>query len=587
MAEKGEEKSKIISKIFDIKNLFKRLFRSGGAPFHYTATPGMSVEELPVYKILDQKLNFKLVEQLNKLEIDTERKWEGSKGEDVENLKKFYDEILHHYTATRWDDKNIDIGGISDGIGPFTNREMLLKERDYADQGTGATTRETITVNKGGTPITGEFHIPALKPIIYDDGRAGKDASGNDKVVAYEVAFFGQGNNAYWQNLEREIKKICEDVKQLALSGTNDPIIQTNITEHIRFAEEVTTKMAGAVKIFTHDLEEKHRSGLNAITNHYNILQPLLGKVYGFKLTDDKVHYTHTFKIIKPVIWDENGNIIRRLQDVMSGFKSPEEVDYGLDEHGWPLEVGDDTTKFEGRILRKGEVLIDIYKGESDPPGNIRRVRTVPEEFIVDCDPLDMVTWLYCYYDAYRDDLRDARYHKGAITILERIMVELGVRDHPQTMGDIENGRHAVIDMKLNKLPGGGNPGRFATDPQSVKMTIAPRDRLPAFDFRAIDTTALGKTLNKQKTKHLGRIYYYETQNESVQKDAPTITTRGATMYIVHRVIEETKYWEDIEKIWAAIGEKTDGYDIGPNMGVDEKGWGKKFTRHPLKPFRG
>ena len=340
--------------------------------------------------------------------------------------------------------------------------------------------------------------------------------------------------------------------------------------------------------------------------------------MYGLKLEDDKVHYTHTFKIVKPVIRDENGNIIRSLQNGMgSYFKMPEEVDFGLDEHGWPLEVGDGKTKFEGRILRKGEVLVDTYMNdlinleiqskqrqfneEQDPNKRTQlqndiatlrtkihpTIRVVPEEFIVDCDPLEMVTWIYVYYDAYRDDLRDARYHKGAITILERIMTELAVKGHTQTMEDIENGRHAVIDMKLNRLPGGGNPGRFANDPQSVQMTIAPRDRLPAFDLRAIDVTALGKELNKQKTKHLGRIYYYETQNESVQKDAPTITTRGAAMYILHRVIEETKYWEDIEKIWAAIGEKTDGYDIGPNMGVGEKGWGKPFTRHPLKPFRG
>lgn len=620
MAE--EEKKKIISRIFPIKNLFKRILRrilpSEVAKPHYTITPGISVEELPTFKKLDQELKFKVIEQLNQLEIKTERDWEGSKGEDIGNVRKFYDEILHHYTATRWDtNTNTDVGEISDGIGPFTDRNMLLKERDYADLGTGIA-KETIIVNKNGGQITGEFHIPALKPMIYEDGRGGKDASGNDNVVAYNVAFFGQGNNKYWGNLDREIKKICGDVKQAALSGTNDPIIKSNITEHITFAEEVTTDMAAAVKIFTRALEEKHRAGLNAINNHYNTLEPILGKIYGLKLTEDQVHYTHTFKVVKPVIRDGDGNEIARLQNGMgSYFKRPEEVDYGLDEHGWPLEVGDDTTKFDGRILKKGEVLVDIYindwinmeiqnkqrqlNEEQDPDKRTQlqndiaalrtkihpAIRVVPEEFIVDCDPLDIVTWIYVYYDAYRDDLRDGRYHKGAITILERIMTELGVKGHTQTMKDIENGRHARIRMNLNRLPGGGNPGRFATDPQSVEMTIVPRDRLPAFDLRAIDVTALGKELNKKKTKHLGRIYYYETQNESVQKDAPTITTRGAAMYILHRVIEETKYWEDIEKILAAIGEKTDGYDIGPNMGVEEKGWGKKFTRHPLKPFRG
>ena len=171
-------------------------------------------------------------------------------------------------------------------------------------------------------------------------------------------------------------------------------------------------------------------------------------------------------------------------------------------------------------------------------------------------------------------------------------------------MEDIEAGRHAVVEVKLNKLPGGATPGRIPNDPAFVRWKVKPKDRSPAFDLRALRTTVLGKEIDKQLIKHWGRPFYYETQNDQIEryqlKDktlasprGATITTRGAALYMFHRVIEEVKHWggeaerKGVLELFTAIGEQTEGWDIGPNMGEGETGLGKNLTWNPLKPFRG
>jgi len=115
-------------------------------------------------------------------------------------------------------------------------------------------------------------------------------------------------------------------------------------------------------------------------------------------------------------------------------------------------------------------------------------------------------------------------------------------------------------------------------------MKVTTTHILPAFDLRA-----------KGKTRHIGKKYYYELQEHIFRGQSlePTIGTRGAAMYILHRVIEESKYWGgtgDPEKagvveLLQAIGEITDGFDIGPNMGPEFEGWGKDLTNNPFRPL--
>ena len=122
-----------------------------------------------------------------------------------------------------------------------------------------------------------------------------------------------------------------------------------------------------------------------------------------------------------------------------------------MDENGWPLEVGDSETKtlFGNRILEEGEVLLDIY--------NNRPVRKVDPKWITQCDLLDIATWVYCQYDARRDDLRDGRYHKYSLSIMEYLMSELKPLDldifsrSPEFEKDIDlKERHGKVRVKLN-----------------------------------------------------------------------------------------------------------------------------------------
>lgn len=317
-------------------------------------------------------------------------------------------------------------------------------------------------------------------------------------------------------------------------------------------------------------------------------------------LTSEMVHYTHTYKVINvnnrgellnpdgTEAKDANGNPL----SLPGNFRQGNEIAPGLDEHGWPLEVGDGRTLFEGSVIPLGKVVLDFYDGHSPNGGDPRTIPTRYMEYIKDCDLLDVAVWMYVSWDARRDDLRDGRHHE-CITVMDRIMTELGIKGHPQTMERIEAGRQAgdsnrdseKIEMRLNKIA--GNPFRPPSDPDFVDITMDPTHLNPAFDMRT-----------NEKDKHMGRRLYYDIQENVAKSKKPTITSRGAALFILHRVIEETKYWggemspgkAGVMEVLDEIGNKINGYDIGPNMALriengDPKrpGWGKPLPTNPFK----
>jgi hypothetical protein len=423
-----------------------------------------------------------------------------------------------------------------------------------------------------------------------------------------------------WERLHNEISKICKDYKN-ALT-TQYPDKSTIIDGQIKNIHKYINGITGLAQSYIQGLENKHRSNLKGhggVIKRFQGLKSLKEELYAKKLSDKEIFYQHTFKVAMtkipameeyevPKIIEEgkdegdiatesDGTIIMEkkkrykiddqgnmefdfLKDHVPGgenWKRAGEMEVGQDKHGWPLEVGDDSTLFDGKILKQGKVLIDIYEHGS----SIDNAREVPSKFITDCDILDVASWIYVYYDGFRDDLRDGRYHPGSISAMERIMTELGYPEHNQTVDDLERGKHAIADVRLNKLnPVDTAANRFTTDPDTVKMQLSPSQISPAFDLR-----------EKSKTIHLGRKYYYETQAENQLSDKATITTRGAALYILHRVIEETKTWggpgnekAGVVELMEAIGKQTGGFDIGANMGPDLKGWGKPLSTNPFRP---
>ena len=585
---------------FSIKNLFKQFLREKfGFKTHQYPAPGMDVHTLPVYENLKKLIDFEAIGNLNLLEWTTEAKWEDGKGTKLEG-KSVGDkrkEIVEIYTGWREKEDSVeDVGReIRDSIGPFIDRSALFTEGRGADQGTGVKPENisirvrntTVSTTTSGAPL--KFSIPKEKTITYSDGRS------------YNVAFFGRRNTAYWNQLKNDIKDICEAVQQEALNQETDSQKKELIINNIRLINKKIEALINRFETYIAKFEEQHRSNLiggEGVQKHFAALETRKKDFWDLKLKDFEVHYTHTYRVVKPkvpkiewvdqemddgtiekvpvYVYDVNGNIIYdELKDhVPANWKRDEEMDFGLDRNGFPLEVGDGKTLFEGEVIDEGVVLLDIFEGRSPRDA-------VPKEFIVDCDLLETITWIDTNYDAYRDDLRDARYFSKATTVMERIMTELqeeyGIPDikHPQTMNDIETGRQAEITMNLNR------PGT----PTSVAMKINATHLNPAFDLRA-----------KKAAKHIGRKYYYNLQDDIQREKStePTITTRGAAMYILYRVIEETKYWDSkddpnkppgVIQVLDAIGGEINGFDIGPNMRLDspQPGWGMPFSRNPFK----
>src|SRR3989344_3120233 len=583
------QKPKIVSKLFPTTNFFKRIANYFGGKFHYTPTAGTDIREMPVYKRIEQVINFSTVKELNEYALKIERNWDPVDGEHITNLGDLRKRMLDIYSK---DAK----GEIPESLGPFTDPTQVEREGSMAQYGTPnrrtappAYDTENIAINKYGQMVTGNFSIPSKIPIIYQDGRGGKiTGTDEDNPIAYTVAFFGHANNAYWTNLTSQIGAICEELKNRLVALETDPTIIKNISENIDFIREVQELRVNAIKEVTREIESKHRSNLvgggkavgeSGVFSNFEKVKLTLEAMHKLKLTDEQIHFTHTFKVVNPIVLNDDGTprLELRNQPGWTGTLPNGEFETGYDEHGWPLEVGDGVTKIEGNVLLMGQVLIDLYKGRPT-------VRTVPKEFIVDLDPLYVAYAIYYYYDAFRDDVRDGRYHDKAVTVVDRIMTELGTKGS-LTMAQINSGVQSTRKVNLNELPDGTKPHRNLpdVDPKFYTTTIKPVDRLPAFDTRA-----------KYKTKHIGRMYYWEGQNESVQSTEPTITSRGTALYLLHKVIEESKYWggsgdpakAGVVELMNAIGQMTNGFDMGPNMGPGEKGWGKPFSKNPFNPDR-
>ena len=610
MAEE-EKKKGIISKILPTKNVFKRVLRRFGFPVHYTQTPGFDIREIPTYKELDKEINFKVISELNRTMVLTEQKWDGIPSKD--RGPKPEDKCLETQASAGFiRDRIIDIyseegGKLADGstdittsIGPWTDKTALVNEGDAVANGTGISdiSQEMIIKLKNGQKITSEFSIPKEKPIYFNDGRM------------YKVAFFGARSNVYWDKINKEIDDICRKVLEASLASENNHIQKQNINSNVTIINKKIKDWLGLIMAFEREFEGKHRSmlvGKGGVIKHWNIAEKLRAQIMKLKFTDEQVHYTHTYKVVLPripktietgnPIKDDDGNKIgekveyvfkkdenieyEELKDyVPADWKRDNEVDYGLDENGYSLEVGDGETKFEGKVIPKNAVLIDVFEG--------RTPRFVPkdaEKFIVNCDLPDIAMWIYVHYDSYRDDLRDARYHEKAITIMDRIMTELKIPDikHLQTIKNIKEGEQTKITLDLNNVP---------SRPQSVEMSLYSTHLNPALDhperFKKVG-------IDYGKTKHWGKKYYYDIPDMMFREQSPypTITTRGAALYILHRVIEKAKYWDGkgdpskagVVDLMQAIGEITDGFDIGPNIGPGFSRWGTQLTRNPFKPF--
>lgn len=591
MAEPEEGKKTVASQVGLRENIFARILRNLGILKRYKQTTGYDISEVPTFKTLTKKLSFEKIAALNNEMVSAEQEWDGGAGtpHEKDNANSVMKGVFELYKELKH----------------FTDFEALLKEADFAQNGTGyQEKRLKIRIPGRAAPIEFTFRVPAEKIVSYRD----IDIRGGR---SYSLAFVGSANKTYFGDMDgliiREIFNIFNTVKSEWIN--NHPTARNNIEANIENQKTIILALLGKIKEDLHEFEEKQRGflvGGEGFTKHKPNYDILAGDVRRYILSEEKVVYRHTYKILQPSYMDSKG-LIHELSDTAGSYtdangvmhirhkfpQTAKEIEAGVqpgyDENGWPLEVAWPLkpTEIQYRFItedgnvknyEKGSTLIDIFNKEEDSFVTVRKIDDM--NFVTDCDLVDMAAWVYVNYDAYRDDLRDGRYHAHAdsdcITIMEKIMAEYyteaiyrkGVATpsrllNDENINDINSGKNAKAQIKLN--PSG-----------SIIQTIRPSHLNPAFDLSV-----------NEKAKHLGRKFYYDTQDHSAQSKKKTITTRGAALYILSRAVEEIKYWDEHIKLLEAIGEKTGGYDIGPNIGPGAIRWGQPLTKNPYKPLSG
>lgn len=550
------------------------------------------IRTMRVFVDLRNELDFGAIKNHNRRMPEIEEAWDGIDGNDKskkESAGGIRDEIIDLYTKD---------GDAKSSIGPFTDEGALREEIDWVTKGTGYYDerndpdyrthewKNSFTFEKFGQRIKCKFTVPAEKEVIYNDGRR------------YTLAFFGYNNPDYWTTLESDVRKIMKQVKDVYYANTTPGSgSRRNFDQNIdRIESSIVTMINSSNKWITEEFEEgkhfKNISGSGGVENLYKQVVKFKGELFKKRLTFDQMYYVHTYHVIKPEIY-KNGRLYR-LRDVTGWYKRSDEVDHGLDKNGWPLEVGDGSTVFENGPLQKGIVLLDLYnKNDTEYLSlqGIPKIRTVPADFISEWSLIDVAVWIYVSYDAYRDDLRDSRHHDEAISVMELILADIKVKDMEfeippdlETQPITKKNKHVTTKMELNKKVDWGKL-RYSDDPDNVEVTLKPSQLNPAFDVRAFQMFPKSGV-----SKHLGRKLYYDVQDNVEKSKEPTISTRGAALYILHRIIERAKYWDGkgeqtgviqlIEELSKEIG----GWDIGPNLGPNFSRWGKPLTKNPFRP---
>lgn len=536
-----------------------------GTSFHETQPEEQPITILDVYEQMQEELNFEDIRDLNHFLIEVENKWDG--GTITTN-------------ATSADAYKNEVRELYRKLGHFCDIKALEKEHSLVGDGVPSSEykSEEITIKLhelGETTLN--FSVPKDQEIKFNHG------------LSYKVAYFGSENKAVVDSLNKPFQNyfssLLESVAKSKLSDDEKKKMESVIKKYRRTSELCIEAIEKSLKTF----EALHRSFMSDLSTIKGAYGPLLEKVKSRRLEPKWVQYRHTYRII-------NVQSQEKLKTLKTFWKEPEEIEWGLDENGWPLEVAEKdyvyvTQDLKGNIKEEniptGTILLDVFN-------NKPRRRAVPDnvEYTEYCDLLDMSAWVYVNYDAFRDDLRDGRYHNNSLSIMEYLLKRVPLEYLKFNHSKLDNQKitnttdHTTVKMDLNNPP---------NRPRSVDVTIKPTHINPAFDLRR------DFKFRSKRDIHLGRKLYYDLQENMFDEQSknPTMTTRGAALWILARVIERAKYWDETIKLLEDIGGKIDGYDIGPNIQfylerdskggttVQPKRWGERLTKNPFKPISG
>ncbi|MBU0628055.1 MAG: hypothetical protein KKC75_02610 [Nanoarchaeota archaeon] len=459
-------------------------------------------------------------------------------------------------------------------LNQYISMDILDYEKRLATYGLVESRGDLNDPNKVDTEIIKiegedvEFKVPKAIQIKYPDG-----------YVQENVRYFGcdRGENIWAPHYQEKVNKICDKlnveyrgeenkVKRInAIRRAYNDIIGMIMTSGPK--EDATDfSSVGFETIFRREKDmESYLSGL--IRGEMEKIESLKQEL--FSKLPKKIKYKHTYRVIRPVIYNADGTV----EDTLSSHRwNPEsgEKGPGLDENGMPLEVD-----YEGKVLiDKWDIEDGIKtgsprevptrvnnKGELEPPH---------KQFVYELPLLDIVGWVASEWDSYRDDLRDGRWHPESLTVMEYIMARNKALNNEWDKKRVSERSEGILVSPKDR------EYKMKIEEEEIAYERKPTEFSPAFDMRGFsDEFEKG-----EKWIHIGRRYYYMDSSNirtDKQKD-PMISTRGLSMYIIDRICREGKTIKDIHRDLQSVSKITGGFDFGPRP----LGGFSSFCKDPL-----
>ncbi|HJN56817.1 MAG: hypothetical protein QF436_03720 [Candidatus Woesearchaeota archaeon] len=542
-----------------------------GTSFHCVEVPGREELTLNIAYDLNKELDFEtgvgsMITALKKIE---------SNMEELGLIKKNIEELYFQ-------------------IGPYTDKDIKEFESKIFNYGT--TEYKEISDKKykmkvdsfqpfeirlnhmqNFKPMKIKIPIPSTTSIKYPSCISQK----HTKEISHDLAIFGMQTVSGWFNYYGKYcrEKIGEPLKEKLLEYWKEKYLDKDKDDQKKKIEEIKNiisinvdiEIEGFYQGINHMLqnyvipkESAYYSLLNSeVEECLNKLNTLRDKIMQ-ELIPEKVKYKHSFKVIKlykyDYDFDKRKMSIKTFEQAVKDGEIkwevlPGEASPGKDDYDMVLEVAEDGFEFNGKKYSEGEVILDIFSN--------RKPRKVPKEWMEWIDLLDLVSYLNNAWDEYRDDLRDGRYHPNSITAVDYAMAI-----NPSMWGEWGKINPKKINDNYRKYTMNNGLGPV------IKGKRKPTNLSPAFDKRALKHS---KTGYLESWMHIGKKRYYGTNEHIMEvldgdKDFyhPMISTRGASMYIIERVLSNMKTIDLASRTLRKIGDLIGGYDYGPRDYRDE-----------------
>ncbi len=485
---------------------------------------------------------------------------------------------------------------------------------------------------------TVEFPVPAEVPIKF----WGSLINDRDALAEeHKIGYFGFMNDNPWKTRYNEIiGSVINEAKQELIKKYDKIIIETNLST----IESQFNEILGLIFGFLNDRENQIFGHCKEIGNQSDTLENMRNTIIaGRPDSVVNVRFRRSFKVINPELImqardyrrmkelenkygfeyderdnrknEENTNKIKRIRGSLMrerkvtdeekfnelrrllelwgiyhnkikwkdiGGKGEGEEVPGLDMNGWPLEVADENYEYNGRRIREGAVLIDIFEDRG-------KKRRVDKKWIEDMDLLLVANIIHNEWDAVRDDVRDGRYHLNSLTVIDYLMAKGAKFDYEkgefewerasEEQLEDENFRERFRKYFMLYWKGGADTRANYEAHRGVRR---PTNLIPTFDKKFLKKS--GKV--EEKWVHLGRKYYYDpadritdlTAEEKEREDirsaiGPTISSRGISMYLIMDVLFRTKTYAEARRKLVEMAEGQ-WFDYGPRVSGGEFGEG-------------